>query len=79
MMQRKRLIFLTVIGSDTYSLLRNLLLSVSPSTKTVEELFEIRKEHLKPQPIVIAERYKFYCRDKKKMKLLVVTLRCYRS
>ena len=60
-MQRKRgAIFLTVIGGDTYSLLRNLLAPASPSTKTVEELFEILKEHLKPQPIVIVERYKFY-------------------
>ena len=50
-MQRKRgAIFLTVIGGDIYSLLRNLLAPVSPSTKTVKELFEILKEHLKPQP-----------------------------
>ena len=33
------------------------------SSKSVETLFEILKEHLKPQPITIAERYKFYCRD----------------
>ena len=63
--KKKTAIFLTVIGNDTYSLLRNLLAPVSPSTKTVEELFEILKEHLKPQPIVIAGRYKFYCRDQK--------------
>ena len=34
---KKTAIFLTVIGSNTYSLLRNLLAPVSPSTKTVEE------------------------------------------
>ena len=62
---KKTAIFLTVIGSDTYSLLRNFLAPVSWSTKTVEELFETLKEHLKPQPIVIAERCKFYCRDQK--------------
>ena len=56
---------MTAIGSDTYSLLRNLLAPVSPSTKIVEELFETLKKHLKPQPIVITERYKFYCRDQK--------------
>ena len=56
---------MTVIGSDTYSLLRNLLAPVSPSTKTVEELFETLKELLKLQSIIIAGRYKFYCRDKK--------------
>ena len=60
--KKETAIFLTVIGSDTHSLLRNFLGPVSQSTKTVEELFEIVKEHLKPQPITIAERYKFYCR-----------------
>ena len=34
-----------------------------PSSKSVETLFEILKEHLKPQPITIVERYKFYCRN----------------
>ena len=63
--RKKTAIFLTVIGSDTYSLLRNFLAPISRSTKTVEELFETLKEHLKPQPIVIAERHKFYCRDQK--------------
>ena len=42
-----------------------MLAPVSPPTKTVEELFETLKEHLKPQPVVIAERYKFYYRDQK--------------
>ena len=40
-----------------------MLAVVSPSTKTVEDLFEILKEHLKPQPTVLAKRYKLYCRD----------------
>ena len=35
--KKKTAIFLTVIGSDSCSLLRNLLAPVSPSTKTVEE------------------------------------------
>ena len=63
--KKKTAIFLTVIGSETYSLVRNLLAPVSPSTKIVEKLFEVLKKHLKLQPIVIAERYKFYCRDQK--------------
>ena len=41
--KKKTVIFLTVIGSDTYSLLRNMVAPVSLSTKTVEELFEILK------------------------------------
>ena len=57
--KKKTALFLAVIGSDTYGLLRNWVVPVSPSTKTVEELFESLKEQLIPQPIVIAERYKF--------------------
>ena len=57
--KKKTALFLAVIGSDTYSLLRNWVVPVSPSTKTVAELFESLKEQLIPQPIVIAERYKF--------------------
>ena len=52
----KRKMFLKVIGSDTSRLLRNLLAPVSPSTKTIEKLFELLREHLEQQPIVIAER-----------------------
>ena len=63
--KKKTAIFLAFIGSDTYSLLRNLLAPVSRSTKTVEELFETLKEHLKLQTIVIAERYKCYRSDQK--------------
>ena len=57
-------IFLTVIGNKTYSLLRNLLVRVSPAGKTVKTLSDTQIDHLKPQPIIIAERDKFYCRDK---------------
>ena len=55
--------FLTIIGNETYSFLRNLLAPESPTGKTVKTLSETLIDHLKPQPIIIAERYKFYCRD----------------
>ena len=57
-------IFLTVIGNKTYSLLRNLLVRVSPAGNTVKTLSDTQIDNLKPQPIIIAERDKFYCRDK---------------
>ena len=53
-------IFLTVIGNETYRLLRNLLAPESLAGKTVKTLSETLIDHLKPQPIIIAERYKFY-------------------
>ena len=39
--EKKNAIFLTIIGSDTYSFLRNFLAPVSLSTETVDGLFEI--------------------------------------
>ena len=56
-------IFLTLIGNGTYSLLRNLLAPESPLGKTVKTLSETLIVHLKPQLIIIAERYRFYRRD----------------
>ena len=35
----------------------------SPARKTVKMLSETLIDHLKLQPIIIAEGYKFYCRD----------------
>ena len=55
--------FLTVIGNETYSLLRNLIAPESPAWKTVKTLSETLIDRLKPQPIIVAEHYKFYCRD----------------
>ena len=61
--KKQTVIFLTVIGNGTYSLLRNLLAPESPAGKTVKMLSERLIDHLKPQPIIICERYKLYCRD----------------
>ena len=58
------MIFLTVIYSELYCLCKSLS-SEAPSAKTVEVLFEILQEHLKPQPILIFERYKSYCGDQR--------------
>lgn len=44
---------------SSYCLFRNLLLPEIRSTESVEVLFETLKKRLKPQPILIAERYKF--------------------
>ena len=61
--KKQTAIFLTVIGNETYSLLRNLLAPESPVGKTVKTLSETLIYHLKLQPIIIAEPYKFYCRN----------------
>ena len=58
--KKKVAICLTVIGSNTYTLLRNLLSPEKPASKTFENLVATLKKHLSPTPITIAERYKFY-------------------
>ena len=51
--------FLTVIGSHLYKLLRNLVSSSKPAEKTYEQLTAVIKQHLVPKPIVIAESLRF--------------------
>ena len=63
--EKKVAVLLTIIDSETYSLLRNLLAPVKSATKTIEDLVGELKKHLNPTPIVIAERYKFYHRQQK--------------
>ena len=58
--RKKAAIFLTVIGQDAYSLLKNLLSPAAPNTKDYRVLTETLVNHLQPKPICIAERYKFY-------------------
>ena len=63
---------------------RNLLALESPAGKTVKTLSETLIDHLKSQFIIIAERYKFYCRDQSEnetiteylVKLRKLTLNC---
>ncbi|XP_043288459.1 uncharacterized protein [Venturia canescens] len=52
-------LFLTLIGSEGYALLRSLCTPCLPANKSLKELNEIMKNHLQPKPSVIAERYKF--------------------
>ena len=59
---KKVAVLLSVIGSKTYSLLRNLLEPEKPSSKTYNELVGILKRHYEPKLVVIAERFSFYRR-----------------
>ena len=56
---KKVLVFLSVMGSKTYSLLRNLVAPALPQDKTFEQLVAILKGHFEPKPVIIAER--FHC------------------
>ena len=60
--KRCKAIFLSSVGIKTYSLIRTLCHPDKPETKTLARLQELVKDHLSPEPIVIAERYSFYNR-----------------
>ena len=68
--KKQTAVFLTIIGNETYSLLRNLLAPESPAGKTVKTLSETLIDHLEPQSIIIAERYQFYCRDRSENEII---------
>ena len=55
--------FLTVMGPTAYALLSNLLAPEKPATKTYAELVTAMRDHLKPKPLVIAERFRFHQRN----------------
>ena len=55
--------FLSLIGSKTYSLLKNLVAPKLPKEKTFEQLVAALKQHFEPKPLVIAERFHFHRRE----------------
>ena len=54
---------LSLIGSKTYSLLKDLLLPEKPADKTFDEIVSTLQKHLNPTPLEIAERFRFYKRN----------------
>ena len=54
---------LSLIGSSSYRLLRDICHPDLPSTKDYNTLCTALKDHFSPKPIVIAERFRFYKRD----------------
>ena len=61
--EKKVAILLTVIGKDTYSLLRSLVAPAKPHEKSYTDIISALTTHFKPTPITIAERFKFYERN----------------
>ena len=62
---RKRAVLITVMGGKAYALLSDLLAPTKPADKTYTELVEVLKAHLKPKPVIIAERFHFHQRQQK--------------
>ena len=59
---KKVAVFLTVIGSQTYSLVRSLVAPTLPQDNSLEDLVDVLKRHFEPKPLVIAERFHFHKR-----------------
>ena len=56
-------VFLSIVGSKTYSVLRNLVAPTLLQEKTLAQLVVILKSHFEPKPVIIAERFHFHRRS----------------
>ena len=54
--------FLSAMGAKAYELLWNLVPPDAPKDKRFNDLVKTMRAHLKPKPLIIAERFKFYKR-----------------
>jgi hypothetical protein len=56
-------VFLSVVGANTYTLLRTLLAPAKPSTKSLADLTTALVGYYEPKPLVIAQRFHFHRRN----------------
>ena len=63
--ERKRAIFLTEIGPEAYSTLRNLLVPANPRDTTFTDIVRALERHYNPAPLEIAESFHFGTRHQK--------------
>ena len=61
--EKKVTVFLSVVGVQPYTLLRDLVSPAKPKEKTFAQLTEVLKKHYEPTRIVIAERFYFHRRN----------------
>ena len=63
--EKKRAVFLSLIGPRCYKLLASLVAPAKPGEKTLEELVAALKKHYDPQPSEILQRFRFHTRFRK--------------
>ena len=51
--------FLSIIGSQTYGVLKSLVSPTPPSEKTLQQCIDVLKANYCPKPLVIVERFRF--------------------
>ncbi|CAC5379469.1 unnamed protein product [Mytilus coruscus] len=52
----------SILGGKTYGLLRNLSLPDKPGTRSYDDIVKLLKDHLRPKPLIVAGRFRFYKR-----------------
>lgn len=62
---KQRAILLSVCGSKTYALARDLLQPAKPAETTYKKIVEELGKHFSPRPSEIVERFKFHSRNRK--------------
>lgn len=55
--------FLSVMGAKTFNLLRSLIQPDKPGDKTYDVIVQTLARHFSPQPLIIAERFRFHKRN----------------
>lgn len=60
---QKRAIFLTIVGDETYEIIRSLVTPLSPRDVDFHEIIERLDAHFNPTPNEIVQRYQFYKRS----------------
>ena len=62
---KQKAVLLSVVGAETYQLMRSLTAPQKPTEKTFEQLVTTVQEHHNPRPSVILQRFKFGSRKQK--------------
>ena len=62
---KRRAILLSVCGSKTYALARDLIQPAKPAETTFKKIVDTLEKHFSPKPSEIVERYKFHSRNRK--------------
>ena len=61
--KKQKVILLSVCGSKTYGMIRDLLQPKRPSESDIKEVYTALERHFSPTPSVIVERFKFHKRS----------------
>ncbi|RXN05831.1 voltage-dependent L-type calcium channel subunit alpha-1D-like protein [Labeo rohita] len=56
-------VLLSVIGGNTYGLLRSLIAPDKPREKSFKQITDTLQQHFSPKPLIIAERFRFHRRS----------------